>query len=72
MDIKLCIHNVPIQQVDNTIFLGVIIDDDLNWSNHISYINSKIAKGIGIICRARKFFPNRHRSICIMHLYFCT
>ena len=34
--IKLCINNVPIQQVDNTKFLGVIIEDDLNWSNHIS------------------------------------
>ena len=48
MDVKLCINEVPIQQVDNTTFLGVIIDDNLNWSNHISYINSKIAKGIGI------------------------
>ena len=44
-----CINNVSIQQVDNTKFLGVIIDADLNWSNHISYIKPKIAKGIGII-----------------------
>ena len=56
IDIKLCINNFQIQQVDNTKFLGVIIDDDLNWSNHISYMSSKIAKGISIICRARKFF----------------
>ena len=53
---KLCINKVPIQQVDNTKFLEVIIDDNLNWSNHISYINSKIAKGIVILCRARKLF----------------
>ena len=46
---------VPIQQVDNMKFIGVIIDDNPNWSNHISYINSNIAKRIGIICRARKF-----------------
>ena len=44
MAIKLCINNVPIQQVDNTKFFGVIIGDALNWSHHISYINSKIAK----------------------------
>ena len=42
MDIKLCINNVPIQQVDNTPLLKVIIDDD--WSNHISCIDSNIAK----------------------------
>ena len=33
-----------IEQVKYTKFLGVIIDDNLDWSNHISYINSKIAK----------------------------
>ena len=42
MYVKLCINKVPIQQVYNTKFLGVIIDDNLNWSNHIAYINSKI------------------------------
>ena len=26
------------------------------WTNHISYINSKIAKGVGIFCRAKKCF----------------
>ena len=71
MDVNLCINKVPIQQVDNTKFLGVIIDDNLNWSNHISYINSKIAKGICIICRARKFF-SKSSLIYIMHLYFRT
>ena len=35
----LFINKVPIQQVDNTNFLGVIIDDNLKWSNQISYIN---------------------------------
>ena len=44
MGVKLCINKVPIQQVDNTNFLGKIIYENLNWSNHISYINSKIAK----------------------------
>ena len=65
IDIKLCLNNVTIQQVDNTQYLGVIIYDDLNWLNHISYINSKIAKGIGIICRPRKFFSNR-----LINLYY--
>ena len=70
MDIKyvnnMCINDVPTQQVDNTEFLGVINDDDLNWSNHISYINSKIAKGIGIICKARKFFS----KLALINLYY--
>ena len=36
MDVKRCINKVPIQQVDNRKFLGVIIDDNLNWANHIN------------------------------------
>ena len=35
MDVKLCINKVTIQQVDNTKGLGVIIDANLNSSNHI-------------------------------------
>ena len=50
------INKVHIEQTKHTQFAGVIFDDNLDWSNHISYINRKIAKGIGIICRAKKYF----------------
>ena len=50
------INQVPIEQVRHTQFLGVVFGDYLDWSNHISYINSKIANGVGIICRTRKYF----------------
>ena len=66
MDVKLCAKKAPIQQGDNTTFLGVIIYDNLNWSNHISYIKSKIAKGIGIICRGRKFLSKS----ALINLYY--
>ena len=69
MDVKLWIIKVPIQQVDNTTFLGVIVDDNLNLSNHTSYINSIIAKGIGIICRARKLF-SKSALIIVYYLLF--
>ena len=77
MDVKLCINKVPIQQVGNTKFLGVIIDNNLNWSNHISYINSKIAKGIGIICRARHLFSksaliNLYYAFIFPYLSYCV
>ena len=35
------INSIPIEQVRHTKFLGVIFDDNLDWSNHISYINTK-------------------------------
>jgi len=35
-------------------FLGVFIDDKLNWKKHISYISSKVSRGLGIVLKARK------------------
>ena len=45
------INQIKIQEVKETQFLGVIIDNKLKWSSHIMYISKKIAKGIGIILK---------------------
>ena len=70
------INNVPIEQVRHTKFLDVIFDDNLDWSNHISYINTKIAKGIGIICSAKKYFSttaliNLYHAFVFPYLIYC-
>ncbi len=55
----LLIKNFELQELTSTKFLGVIIDNKLSWTSHIAYIKNKIAKGIGIICKARKYL-NKH------------
>ena len=50
----LCINNQIIDRVEHTMFLGVIFDSHLTWSYHIQHVKIKIAKNIGILCRARK------------------
>ena len=52
------IDGIRIAEVTETKFLGVIIDNKLKWSTHILYIRKKIAKGIGILLKARKCFNN--------------
>ena len=52
--VNLCIDGHNIGEVTSTKFLGVIIDNRLNWKEHIIYISGKISKGIGIILKARK------------------
>ena len=71
------INQVPIEQVRHTKFLGVVFDDYLDWSTHISYINSKIAKGVGIICRAKKYFNtsaliNLYNEFVFPYLIYCV
>ena len=45
------IDNNPIEQVKSTKFLGVIINDNLTWSDHLNIPISKVSKGVGVIHR---------------------
>ena len=58
LDIPIFVNNDVITRVYSTKFLGVIIDSQLKWSEHIQYryVKCKISKGIGIISKARKVF----------------
>ena len=44
------------QQVEETKFLGVLLDEHLSWKYHISHVAKKSTKTIGIISKAVFFF----------------
>ena len=46
---KICINNTEIELVQQTKFLGVIIDSGLKWSNHIDLVSKRSAKLLGIL-----------------------
>ena len=74
--VRITIDNSLIQKVTHTKFLGVIIDDKLSWSQHISYIKNKIAKSLGIILKARKVFTrdtllSLYNSLVYPYLCYC-
>ena len=75
--IHIYINKVTIEQVKHTTFLGVIFDDRLEWSNHITYINRKIAKGVGIVCRAKYYFNTSvliilYNAFVFPYLIYCV
>ena len=41
--------NSDIQRVSSTKFLGVTIDENLSWVNHVDIICNKISKSIGVM-----------------------
>ena len=51
------INNTPIAEKNYIKYLGVLIDNNLNWKQHIKQINIKISKGIGILAKMRYFVP---------------
>jgi len=48
------IDNIKIQQVFQTKFLGVIINSNLTWTDHINTVSNKICKSMGIIYKIRQ------------------
>ena len=64
-----------LSQVTFTKFLGVILDDKLKWTHHISYIKNKI-KSMGIILKARKVLKKKvllqlYHSFVTPYLIYC-
>ena len=55
--INLSINNKKLKQENYTKYLGIIIDEKLNWKQHIKQLNIKISKSIGIIYKFRHFVP---------------
>ena len=49
-------NNVEIEMTESTKFLGVIIDQNLNFRNHLNYMKGKISRSLGILYKARKIF----------------
>ena len=67
---KVQIRNQNLSSVNNTKFLGVIIDKKLNWVDHITFIKNKISKSIGIINKIRKFLDkNTLRNLYFTFIY---
>jgi len=55
-----------LDEVACTTFLGVQIDSKLNWNCHIQYIKKNVAKGVGILYKARKVIADS----TILTLYY--
>ena len=54
----LLIENIHIKEEHLTTFLGVFIDENLSWKQHIDIISSKISKSIGILYKSRDVLSN--------------
>jgi len=64
---QISVNEQRIEQVKETVFLGVVLDEHLTWKPHISQVAEKISKSIGVISRARFFLPKP----CLKTLYYC-
>ena len=54
MNLQIKIDDLIIDQVGKRKFLGVIVNENLTWKDHIKTTTDKISKSIGIILRIKR------------------
>jgi hypothetical protein len=61
-NLNICVDNTQIKRVQYTKSLGVTIDENLTWKNHIDTICKRVSSGIGALKRVRRFV-NRETAV---------
>ena len=61
------LDGVSLNRVSSTKFLGVIIDENLTWKNHIDVISKTISRNIGMLTKLKHFVPEN-----ILYSLYCT
>ena len=51
------IRGAEISIIEHTKYLGVQVDQYMNWENHINHVIKKISRALGMIRLAKNFFP---------------
>ena len=63
---QLSFNGTSINRVQNIKYLGVYIDELLNWSVHTSYLSLQLAKYRGLFCRLRNYVT-RETLVTLYH-----
>ena len=53
------INSQYVSKTEKIKFLGVVLDARLLWKAHVQYVSNKLAKGIGILCKAKKYLNRK-------------
>ena len=66
------INNIHIERVHVFNFLGLNIDENLNWKYHVNVVSNKIAKYCGILNKLKKYLPTRIMRILVFSMVHST
>ncbi len=72
---QLNIENTNVCRVYEFNFLGLTINENLNWKSHIDKIANKISKSMGILNKLKHFLPLNakmliYNSLILSHINF--
>ena len=62
---KLCLNNCLINKIEGFSFLGIILNENVNWNSHIKHISKKITRALNIMNLVKFYVPKS----CLKKIY---
>ena len=71
------IDSTEVDRVENTKFLGINIDEKLNWKDQILHIENKVSRGIGLMYRSKGRLDSKsllmlYSAVILPYLHYCA
>ena len=68
-------NNKALEQKDHVKYLGVLLDQHLNWKYQIKNVALKVSRGLGIIAKLKPFLKDKlirtiYFSVVYSHLFY--
>ena len=75
--INIKIDNMAIAQKKTLKFLGVFIDDNLTWNDHLHYVSMCISRSVGIINKLKFLLPHTtlfslYNTLVLPYITYCN
>lgn len=62
-NLKISLHDMHLSLVSNEKVLGVQIDDNLSWTQHVSKISKKISTNVWLLSKIKNYLSVEHRIL---------
>ena len=72
---ELYIDAIKIEFVKTFKFLGLTLDENMNWNSHINIVSNKISRAIGVMARLKNYIPKSallqiYNALVLSHLNY--
>ena len=76
-DLNITLQNTKVERKTSVKYLGVYVDENLKWHNHIAYVQSKISQNLGVMGRAKYLLSSReltllYNTLILPFLTYCA
>ena len=74
---NICINGHPIVEKRSTKFLGITIDSNLSWSEHLHHVHISVSRGIGVLYRLKNLISQKsltilYNALVLPYITYCN